>query len=129
MVRDLAAPLHADHLDPAPAQLVRVGEDVVLVGVPAEGQHGIVLEEQELVADQVVGPGFRERTLEVPRLAISDPAEPADRQRRPVLRVSVRRGGSVRLRAGVMLGRVRGNACRGPLLHARTIAGEPGPLR
>src|SRR5205823_3211163 len=45
VVRDLAAPLDPDDLDPAPPQLARAREDMALVGLPAERQDGIVLEQ------------------------------------------------------------------------------------
>ena len=56
VVGDLAAPLDPDDLDPAPPQLARRGEDMGVVGLAAERQDGVVLEEQQAVADLAVGP-------------------------------------------------------------------------
>ena len=54
-----------------------VGEHVRLVRLAPERQHGRVLEEQQLVADLPVGARRREPLLEVPRVAVRDPTEPA----------------------------------------------------
>ena len=56
VVRDLATALDADDLDPAPVELIRSGKDVARIGLPAERQHGLVLEEQELVGYLVSTP-------------------------------------------------------------------------
>jgi hypothetical protein len=49
--------------------------------VPAEGQDGRVLEQQELVWDAVVGALGNEPPLEVPRGLVFDPSQPARDER------------------------------------------------
>ena len=51
-----------------------------LVRVPPEGQDRLVFEQQQLVTDRVVGALLREALLELPRIAIRDPAQPPDVQ-------------------------------------------------
>ena len=77
VVGDLAAALHAQHLDPAGGELVGGREHVGVVRLATQRQHRGVLEEQQLVVDPAVRAGRREALLQVPGLAIGDPAQPA----------------------------------------------------
>ena len=104
VIRDLAAALDADDVD-APALEVRLGRaDVRGIAVAPERQHGRMLEQQQLVADQAISALGDEPFLERVRGSVAAPAEPAGDQRR------ARRGG-----VGAW-GEDRG-------IHARTIAG------
>ena len=64
----------------AGGQLGRAGQDVARVGVAAERQDGLVLEQQQLVADQARGPGRDEAVLQVPGIAVR-PSGRATRRR------------------------------------------------
>ena len=77
VVGDLATALDLDHLDPAGAQLIGRGEDMRRVGVPSQGQDGRMLQQQQLVADPIVGTLGRQPALEGMGLAVVDPAEPS----------------------------------------------------
>ena len=109
MVRDLAAALDADDLDPPPAELRGVGEDVALVGVAAERQDRRMLEQEQLVSDRAVGASPGELLLERPRLAVRDPPQPGRLD-------DPRPGGAVLTGRGHRVG-----------LHAPTIAGNGLP--
>ena len=75
-VRDLPTALDPDHLDPAAPQLARARQDVRIVGLPAEGQDGVMLEQQELVRDLARDPSLDQRLLAIPGVAVRDPSEP-----------------------------------------------------
>ena len=77
VVGDLAAALHAQDLDPAGGELGGGREHVGVVRLATQRQHRGVLEEQQLVVDPAVRSGRRETLLQVPGLAIGDPAQPA----------------------------------------------------
>ena len=77
VVGHLATALHAQHLDPAGGELRRGREHVGVVRLATQRQHRGVLEQQQLVVDPAVRPGRREALLQVPGLAIGDPAQPA----------------------------------------------------
>ena len=109
VVGDLAAALDADDLDPAPAQLRGIGEDVALVGVAAERQDRRMLEQEQAITDRAVGAPPGELLLERPRLAVRDPPQPG----RPD---DPRPGGAVPRGRGHRVG-----------LHAPTIAGNGLP--
>ena len=82
VVGDLAASLDALDRDASRRELVGGGQDVGRVGVPAEGQDGGMLQEQELVPDATRRALVDEPFLEGVRLAIVDAAEPAGVDRR-----------------------------------------------
>src|SRR5262249_18519747 len=71
--RHLAAALDPDDLDAASGKLPWRGEDMARIRLPAEGQHGIVLEEQEPVADLARRTLPDELLLELPGLPVPDP--------------------------------------------------------
>ncbi len=111
VIGDLASALGALDRDAASGQLRIGGEDVRGIGLAAQGQHGGMLEEQQLVPDHVIGALVDEAPLEPVRFGVVDPAEPSSVQRR-------RAAGQVpggRIRPGFDQGR----------LHPRTIAGVP----
>jgi len=112
VVGDLAAPLDAENLNPAAFELGGRGQDVGWVGLPAEGQDGRVLDEQEAVADPTVRTLAGNPLLERPGLAIGHPTEP-DRLERAHL-------GLVDRRAGWL----DGGGDRRDGFHVGTIAGK-----
>ena len=77
VVRHLPAPLDADDLDAEAAERPSVGADVGGVGVTAEREDRVVLEEDELVADEAGGSRTDDAVLEVPGIAVCHPPEPA----------------------------------------------------
>ncbi len=102
VVGDLATTLDPDGLDAPAAELTRRGQNVGIVGLTTEGQHGIMLEEQEVVRDGPARAQVNEALLERPRIPIGDPPEPHGHERRAGYRSADRAS---------------------PSVHARTIAG------
>jgi len=82
VIRDLAAALGPDQLDVAGGQLGRARQDVARVGVAAERQDRLVLQQQQLVSDRACGTSCHEAMLEIPCVAIPRPAEPPRGDRR-----------------------------------------------
>jgi hypothetical protein len=111
VIGHLSAALDPEDLDPPAFQLRGRGEDVGLVGVPAEGEDGRVLEQEELVGDSVVSPFRDEPTLEIPRGLVVDPSEPARLERACV--------------GAGLVGVLPTIEDAGGWLHSGTIAGRP----
>jgi hypothetical protein len=77
-----AAALGLEQFYVSGGQLRRARQDMAGVGVTAEGQDRLVLEEDQLVADGARASGRNEAVLQVPGVAIARPAEPPGRYRR-----------------------------------------------
>jgi hypothetical protein len=119
VVGDLAAALDPDDLDPPSGEFPGIGQDVAVIGVPAERQHGRVLEQEQAVTDRTVGAAPGELLLERPRLAVGDPPQPGRADgRRPGGAVLTGRGHRVGLHVPTIAGK-RHPAVRGT---ARTVA-------
>ena len=88
VIGHFAAALDPDHLDAPGRQVGRGRADVGLVGLPAQGQDGRMLEQEERVGDVARDALVDEPFLDRPGLAIADPAQPAD-----IERTGGRRGG------------------------------------
>ena len=76
VVGHLAAPFDADDVDPARCERLGRGEDMRRIRGAAEREHGRVLEQQQLVADPVVGARSGQPLLQRPGPFVGDPAEP-----------------------------------------------------
>ena len=116
VVGDLPAALGSDDRDAASGEFLVTREDVGRVGLPAQGQDGWMLQEQELVPDRAGHAFVDEPLLHRVRLVVVHATEPPGVQRR-------------RLTGRLPGGRVRtGIDQRG--LHRATIAGaRPKALR
>jgi hypothetical protein len=66
VVGHLTAAFDTQDLDPSAGELGRTGQDVRVVGVAPERQDGVVLEQEQLVADEAVGTLGGEAALELP---------------------------------------------------------------
>ena len=64
LVRHLASALDPSDLDPAHTKLGRGCKDVARIGMPAQRQHGWVLQKDQLVADPAVRSFSRESSLQ-----------------------------------------------------------------
>ena len=81
VVGDLPATLDADDLDAPFRQQRGKRQDVGLAGVASQGEHRIVLEEEQLVLlEGAISARRGQRLLHGPGVAIRDPAEPGGAQ-------------------------------------------------
>ena len=116
VVGDLAATLGSNDRDAASGELLVAREDVGRVRLPAEGQDGGMLQQQELVADRACRALIDEPLLQRVGIAVGHATQPLGTQRR-------------RLTGRLPGGRIRtGIDQRG--LHRATIAGAcPNAVR
>ena len=76
VIGHLAAALHPERLDAARGEHLVRGTDVGRVGITSEGQHRVVLQQQQRVGRVARGTRGDQGVLPVPGVLVPDPAQP-----------------------------------------------------
>ncbi len=80
VIGDVPAPVHVVQLGSHPVQCFLVDQQVRPVAVATHGVGVGVFEEEQVVVAAVQDPAFMDRPLQVPRLPVREPAQPAGTQ-------------------------------------------------